>query len=205
MAFVADRNDYAAARDMLAALEGLIFDGYHTNNTVRWGIGMWQFYYSPDRGFISDFDDGAPYTLDIPSSVTNSAIIDHAAVIHTTVKRDWASGGNFGTEPGNRGTAVHESGHAAFGLADEYAGGGHFTSSDPYHNNFSSQATCQTENQNNGWPTADCENIEGGWWRPEPNALQCIMLNDGDAAMPDFERSCHLRAIWYYLQLALEE
>ena len=201
VAFVADRGDFAAARDMLPRLAALIFDGYHTNNVVRRGKGMWQFYYSPERGFISDFDDGSPFTLDVPASVTNSGIIDHAAIIHTTTKRDWASGGNFGTEPQNRGTAVHESGHAAFGLADEYDGGGHFTSSDPYHNNYSSANSCQNYNQSHNWPGTDCEAIQTGWWRPEPNGLQCIMVNDGDAAMPDFERSCSSRATWYYLTL----
>lgn len=201
VAFVSDRTDYANARAMLPALEGLIFDGYHTNNAVRRGMGMWQFYYSPEQGFISDYDAGSPYTLDIPTSVSTSTIIDHAAVIHSSTKRDWASGGNFGTEPQNVGTAVHESGHAAFDLADEYAGGGHFTSTDPYHNNYDSEAACQTYNSQRGWPQSDCENIEGTWWRPEPATLQCIMLDDQDANMPEFARSCMLRAIWYYLEL----
>ena len=200
VAFVADRDDYATARGMLPALATLIFDGYHTNNMVKFGRRMWQFYYSPERGTISDYDSGT-FVLDIPDSVENSTIIDHAAVIHTTVKRDWASGGNFGTEPGNRGTAVHESGHAAFGLADEYNGGGHFTSSDPYHNNYSSRASCETYVTGRGWPTTDCQNVQGSWYRPEPATAACIMLDDQDANMPDFGRSCRLRAIWYYLQL----
>lgn len=186
---------------MLTDLEQLIFDGYHTNNIVHQGKKYWQFYYSPETGTISDFDAGSPYVLEIPTSVQNSTIIDHAAVIHTTTKRDWASGGNFGTEPGNRGTAVHESGHAAFGLADEYPGGGHFTSDNPHHNNYDSEHACQLYNKDNGWPESDCEFIEGSWWRPEPAALDCIMWDDGDAAMPDFERTGILRANWTYDQL----
>ena len=200
VAFVADRTDYAQARNMLPALEGLIFDGYHTSNGIRAGKGFWQFYYSPERGFISDYDSGT-FDLDIPASVTSSGIIDHGAVIHTTVKRDWASGGNFGTEPTNIGTAVHESAHAAFGLKDEYAGGGHGTSSNPHHNNYNSQTSCQNYNTSNSWPSGDCQNIEGTWWRPEPSTLACIMLDDGDATMPDFERTCFNRAIWFYGEL----
>jgi hypothetical protein len=200
VAFVADRTDYAQARNMLGDLEGLIFDGYHVNNGVRLGKRFWQFYYSPQRGFISDYDT-PPLDMDIPASVASSGIIDHAAVIHTTVKRDWASGGNFGTEPTNIGTAAHESGHAAFGLSDEYAGGGHWNSSDPHHNNYGSQASCQTYNTTNSWPASDCQNVTGSWWRPEPSSLACIMLNDGDAAMPDFERTCVNRILWFYGEL----
>ena len=200
VAFVADRTDYAQARDMLADLEGLIFDGYHINNGVLAGKRLWQFYYSPQLGYISDYDSGV-YDMDIPSGVQSSAIIDHGAVIHTTVKRDWASGGNFGTEPTNIGTAVHESGHAAFGLKDEYPGGAHSSSSDPHHNNYSSQTACENYNTDNGWPTSDCQNIEGSWWRPEPSSLGCIMLDDGDASMPDFERTCIRRIRWFYSEL----
>lgn len=202
VAFIADQTDYANGRQMLPDLVGLIFDGYHTNNGVLLGKRFWQFYYSPQTGFISDYDDGPPYTMTIPAAVSGSPIIDHAAVIHTTVKRDWASGGNFGTEPTNRGTAVHESGHAAFGLADEYSGGGHYTSANPHHNNYNSLASCQAYNTSNSWPAGDCQTVvAGSWWRPEPSSLACIMLDDGDAAMPDFERTCLNRIVWYYGEL----
>ena len=199
--FVADNTDYANGAAMLPDLVGLVFDGYHVNNAIRGTRRQyWQFYYSPQTGFISDYDS-PPLVMTIPASVSSAAIIDHAAVIHTTVKRDWASGGNFGTEPTNIGTAVHESAHAAFGLSDEYSGGGHSTSTDPHHNNYSSEAAAQTYNTSNGWPSSDVEQIKPGWWRPEPSALQCIMIDDGDATMPDFERTCFARATWFYSQL----
>lgn len=200
VAFVADNTDFTQARDMLDDLEYLIFDGYHINNGVKEGKVYWQFYYSPQLGFISDYDSGV-LNMDIPSGIDNSSIIDHAAIIHTSVKRDWASGGNFGTEPINIGTAVHESGHAAFGLSDEYSGGGHRTSNDPHHNNFNSQSDCETYNTANGWEASDCENIEGSWWRPEPSSLKCIMHNDDDANMPDFERTCIRHVRWFYSEL----
>ncbi|MCS6917423.1 MAG: hypothetical protein RMK52_05410 [Chitinophagales bacterium] len=198
--FVADRDDYASARAMLGDLEKLIFDGYHINNGVKRGKKYWQFYYSPERGNITDFD-ASPRSMEIPGSVSSSSIIDHAAIIHTTVLRDWASGGNFGTEPTNIGTAVHESGHAAFNLKDEYNGGGHSTSTNPHHNNYNSLSSCQTYNTNNGWPASDCENIQSGWWRPEPASLKCIMWDDGDASMPSFQRTCLARIDWFYSNL----
>jgi hypothetical protein len=200
IAFVADRGDYANAHDMMGALEPLIFDGYHSNNGVKMGRKYWQFYYSPDRGSITDYDS-PPRVMDVPASIASSGIIDSAAVIHTTVKRDWASGGNFGTEPSNIGTAVHESGHAVFGLKDEYSGGGHGSSSDPHHNNYSSKSAAESYNTSNGWPVSDVENIEGSWWRPEPSSMGCIMFDDGDATMPDFARTCRGRLSWFYGEL----
>jgi hypothetical protein len=199
--FVADNTDFQNGAAMLPNLVGLIFDGYHTSNMIRGGYRQyWQFYYSPETGFISDFDS-PPLMLTIPASVTSSPIIDHAAVIHTTLKRDWANGGNFGTEPVNIGTAVHESAHAAFGLSDEYSGGGHSTSTNPHHNNHDSQGSAQRYNTSNGWPSDDVQNIQTGWWRPEPSSLGCIMIDDGDASMPDFARTCLNRIVWFYQQL----
>lgn len=200
IAFVADRDDYTNARDMLSDIEPLIFDGYHKNNVIEYTRGAWQFYYSQDRGSISDYDT-ACCTMDVPSSVADSGIIDSAAIIHTTVKRDWASSGNFGTEPTNKGTAVHESAHAVFNLADEYNGGGHFTSTARHHNNFDSEDACKQYNRTNSWPETDCQLIQAGWWRPETSALKCIMWDDGDATMPDFARTCEARAWQYTLEL----
>lgn len=200
IAFVADRDDYANAREMLEDLEFLIFDGYHTNNAVNMGKRYWQFYYSPQRGSITDFDV-SPREMDIPDSVLDASQIDHAAIIHTTRKRDWARSGNFGTEPVNIGTAVHESGHAAFGLADEYPGIRHRASTDPHHNIYESEAECRNYNSVNGWAASDCEHVDEGWWRPEPASLNCIMRSDGDDRMPEFERTCINRIIWVYARL----
>jgi hypothetical protein len=139
--------------------------------------------------------------MEIPESVENASHIDHAAIIHRTVKRDWASSGNFGTEPTNIGTAAHESAHSAFGLTDEYPDIGHRVSTDPHHNIYASEEECRNYNAVNGWPASDCENVEDEWWRPEPSSLSCIMFNDADAAMPDFERTCINRIIWFYGRL----
>ncbi|WOI53893.1 hypothetical protein [Parvularcula sp. LCG005] len=201
VAFVPDSDSYTTARQMMPDVRDLVYDGYHINNVVRGQKAMWAFWYSKDRGTITDYDAPGPRRLTIPSSVRDSTIIDHAAVIHTTVKRDWASGGNFGTEPVNIGTAMHESGHAAFNLKDEYAGGAHTNSSDPHHNTYGSKADCEAYNIANGWPATDCRNIEDDWWAPEPASAQCIMLNDQDAFMPDFARTGIRRANWFYGQL----
>ena len=198
VAFVADRTDYERARDMLGDLEYLIFDGYHQNNSVIAGKKLWQFYYSPEMGTISDYNLGKPYNLEIPKSVPDSAIIDHAAVIHRTEKRDWARDGNFGTEPVHVGTAVHESAHVAFSLADEYRGGSHFTVDIGHHNNIWGRQASEAYNRKHKWPAGDTEWIEGNWYRPEPSRDACIMLDDGDTYMPDFARTCRSRIALIY-------
>jgi hypothetical protein len=204
--FVADNDSYTNARDMLPELEGLIFDGYFSNSAIGgYWKRYWSFYYVEELGHITDYNAGPPYEMDIPESVSNSNVIDHAAVIHTLTKRDWAWAGNFGTEPINIGTAVHESAHAAFNLKDEYSGGGHSVSLDPYHNNYGSEASCDNYTTNQGWGDQICERIQNGWWRPEPASDQCIMLNDGDDIMPSFGRSCLKRVYWFYGELEAQQ
>ncbi len=46
--------------------------------------------------------------------------------MHENEFRDHTIGTLFSTEQQNRGTMLHEAGHALFGLADEYRGGGHW-------------------------------------------------------------------------------
>jgi hypothetical protein len=201
LCFVA-QEDYKDSAAMLGDLEGLIFDGYHINNAIRGpNRKYWQFHYSPNTGRISDHMD---QVMEIPDSVGDSGYIDHVAIIHTADIEDWAYMGNFGTEPQNIGTAVHESAHAAFGLKDEYGGFSLNTSTDPHHNVYDSRQAAEDYNESNGWPPGDVEEIRDGWWRPEPSTLDCIMLDDRDEEMPDFARTCLARALWTYSQLEVQ-
>jgi hypothetical protein len=202
LCFVADREDYADGRAMLEELESLIFDGYQANNALEGPMRFnWSFHYSPETGYISPSKGDA---MDIPDLVKYSPVIDAAAVIHRQNQLDWSSSRFFGTEPFNVGTALHETGHAVFSLADEYASGAHFASASPHHNNYAFQAAAEAYNTGQGWPPLQAEpiNTAATWWRPEPQSLACIMFEDNDAALPDFARSCILRVRWWYGQLA---
>ncbi len=202
IAFVAEEEEYAQAREMLPHLEPLIFDGFHSNNGVKLGKTYWQFYYSPERGHIEDFGDGKPPPMTIPASVFEHALIDNAVIIHTHEKQDWSDGRNFGTEPANRGTALHETGHSVFTLADEYpTPNDPVMSNNPHHNVYGSEASCQAYNTSNTWPPSDCENIKDQWWRSEPEARACIMDDDRQDSMPEFARTCLARIKWYYGEL----
>ena len=54
---------------------------------------------------------------------------------------------------------IHESGHAVFGLVDEYCGRTHYEQNDPEPNVWSSLASCQNDATNEGWTTGSCRQI----------------------------------------------
>lgn len=199
--FVADKKDYTEGpKMMLGDLESLIFDGYHTNNGIRGrNRQYWQFYYSPATGFL----DEPGGTNEIPDSVELAPIQYLVGIVHRTDRVDWALPDQFfGTEWDHKGTAVHESAHTVFGLADEYASGGHWTSlSGPSHNNYLTKSGAEGHNVFNGWNAGEAEEIEEGWWRPEPTSLVCVMWQDGKKQMRDFARTCLARTVWFYSQL----
>lgn len=202
VAFIAEEDPvyYSQPTDMLPDLEQLIYNGYHVNNGVKLGKKFWQFYYSQQFGYISDYDGSDfPLRMDIPSDAQNS-IINHRAIIHKITKRDWSKDGNFGTEPENRGTAVHESGHSAFDQSDEKSDGKQWASSDPHHNVYDNLSNCQDYNDTI-FSDPNCEEIDADWWRPEPDDLSCIMYIDGDDTMPAFARTCIKRIKWFYEKL----
>ena len=212
LCFVADRGDelaagYATGGAMLPDLAALIFDGYQESNAQEGDQRfLWQYYYSPETGHMTTPGSGDP--PDIPAAVKGSGTIDVVALIHPYDRHDWTAGNTFSTEPQNRGTALHETGHALFHLDDEYsypsAYGRHHTSLWPHHNNYDDRKDAEDYNLSMGWPVSDVESIDAAskWWRPEPKALGCIMFDDGDDQLPDFGRTCILRVQWFCKQVA---
>jgi hypothetical protein len=183
---------------MLGDLEKLIFDGFQTSNAQAGPRRRrWQYFYVPETGHVLP----GGITMEVPLAVLNSSTIDATCIVHKNPFKDWSSGPYFSTEPESRGTAAHESGHAVFVLDDEYPTNNHNASVLPHHNSYETQKEAEVYNTNNGWPTTDVEPIQPGWWRPEPAALGCIMFDDGDITMPDFERTCIHRVDWWYRHL----
>ena len=84
---------------------------------------------------------------------------DAGAILHTAEFRDCASGGVFSTEFGSVATMLHETGHAPFGLADEYSGDGGYFSNGPNPNLYTSLASCQSDAPNLGRPASACRSI----------------------------------------------
>lgn len=84
---------------------------------------------------------------------------DAGAILHSSEFRDCASNGLFSTEFNSLATMLHESGHAPFGLADEYGGDGGYFVADPLPNLYAALDTCKTDAPNLGRPASDCRKI----------------------------------------------
>ena len=79
---------------------------------------------------------------------------------------------------------IHESGHAIFGLVDEYCGNTYYEQNDPVPNVWSSLANCINDANNEGWTSGNCRQIKSGgcqknFWRYDP-----------DAPNPDYMTAC---------------
>ncbi|MEZ4884273.1 MAG: hypothetical protein R3E32_05990 [Chitinophagales bacterium] len=67
---------------------------------------------------------------------------------------------------------------------------------------FTTRSACQDYNRANQLPFNDCTALlikDTIWYRP--NASVCIMLDDRDKEVPDFQEVCKRRIEWYYEQL----
>jgi hypothetical protein len=204
VSFVADTDSYSIARQMLPRARALIFDGYHHNNGIRLGKKYWQFFYWQEQGHMPDYNDCvSSCDVQLPDALTQSTFSDAIGVLHTRPKRDWRAGKLFSTEPWNQGTALHETGHAVFNLADEYAGGAFFPDSDnTHHNVHEDQSACESYSETAGFEASECQPIlNTTWWRSEACENACIMHDDGDMSMPSFGRSCMKKIQAYYEQL----
>ena len=86
------------------------------------------------------------------------------------------------------GTVIHESGHALFGLVDQYCGKTHYEQPGYLPNVWSSLANCQTDAANEGWTLGNCRRIE--WdYDPAKPGLECqkdFWRYDPDTPNPDY-------------------
>src|SRR5206468_1951443 len=101
--------------------------------------------------------------------------------VHTKVVRDCGGGGNFSAQKGGFGVVRHETGHAPFGLSDEYCcdGGYWQPSTDP--NLYSSQANCANDAPNVTRTASACHSITvnggGVWWTSDPASGDLMVDN----------------------------
>lgn len=100
---------------------------------------------------------------------------DTGAILHANNFRDCASSGLFTSEPTSIGTVLHETGHAPFGLTDEYCCDGGYWENRPNPTMFDTQAECQADAPSLGRAASDCRSItdtrpdpDKTWWTSEP-------------------------------------
>lgn len=146
---------------------GMIRESFFEEPTLRLWRRQFNFYINQQTGHATDYDrisiDG---THQVPSNNAQLAFAEGRCLMHQTDLRDYASGGLFSTEMQNRGTVLHESGHALFDLADEYNGGSHWQEAE-FPNNWNSQANAEAAADDYGSckTTSDVRLIQAGWWK----------------------------------------
>ena len=168
--FIADRDNYAGAGDpaFLDAVRDVILGSYYADSDVGRDLFLrnqdkYNFWIALEMGDAENDCEHDPPDMD------HYPFADAGAILHADSLRDCAltSQRVFSTEPTSLGTVLHESGHAPFGLADEYCnerpGGcssvcdGGYWESYPGANLYEELATCQADAPSLGRTAADCQ------------------------------------------------
>lgn len=169
----------------------MISDALFAEPDLAYWTGQFNFYINPLPGTATDYDridtDGLHQT---PTNWANLSFAEAKVLMHQNNLRDYAYGGLFSTEQQNRGTMMHEGGHALFGLADEYSGGAHWQAAD-YPNNWSTLAGAQADAPDRHKTAADARQIGAtGWYKICVDTCQMntsgLVRNDYDD--PDGDR-----------------
>ena len=105
-------------------VRGMIQDAVFSEPSVLPWRTNFNFYINPVTGTATDYDRIATNgTHLLPSNWANISFAEAKVLMHQNTLRDYAHGGLFSTEQQNRGTMMHESGHAMFGLAVDILSG----------------------------------------------------------------------------------
>jgi len=193
----------------------IINNSYMNSIAIRNNINKFNFYYYTENFSQTNWtacnESFSNFNCKhkIPKSVKKEcSFYDSIAIIHTGKQRDFASGIIFSSTYNMSGTFVHESGHAIFGLSDEYCCDSNYYESEPFPNIWGSNKSCRDYAVNNSWNPNDCklfcdpnitdrgENLCGdGWWRSDPNPD--IMRGGGYIVSP-FQRADLKNVYWTF-------
>lgn len=159
---------------------GMIVESFFDEPQLRFWRRQYNFYINPLRGTATDFDNiSTDGTHVVPTNNANLTFAEGRVLMHQNNLRDYASGGLFSTEMQNRGTVLHETGHAWFDLADEYASGSHWQEAE-LPNNWSSLAAAQAAGSNYGSCKSSADAVQmgtSGWYKL--CVSNCQMLTTG--------------------------
>lgn len=171
-----DLSNTANRQAFLDDVADLIDTGFWQNNMVVQNLGLFNFWFSTAAG-----GDVEPPASGICPSVTwpnlnDAAFAELVVIVHREGVRDCGGGGraSAGAGGGNEWIAVHEAGHAAFGLPDEYCCDGGYWNISPIL--YNSQAACTGDAANAAW--RDCRSFTANsgtqWWRSEDNNIDLM-------------------------------
>lgn len=180
------------------AVYGDIKDAFQAEDWVRRFRRSHNFYINPLTGHAHDYDTETR-DHEEPTNWGNLSFAQGKVILHQRSIRDFAQGGGlFSTEHYNRGTILHESGHALYGMADEYSGGSHWENAD-YANTWPNQTAAQNFAPTIGMVAGDANQIGAtdSWW--ELCADDCMMERTGLTISP-YRKPCQMRILWSILQ-----
>ena len=207
MIFMPDPDFNGNNVNFINAVSGLVGNGYLSSQpfatNVRTWRGFWNLYVTYQTADAQGFGNGC--NTQPTNWTTLRTIVDAGAIVHVNNLRDCGQrppGGIFSVMVGANQTALHETGHTVFDLADEYCCDGGYWTASPHGNMFSSQSTCQSSATSHGWPTTDCAQLAGPncgggtastWWRSDGgnDLMQC-----GNT----YGRADDARIFWLYFE-----
>jgi hypothetical protein len=181
-------------------LDEVIEDLYLAYSDIENYRGLYNFYYS---GFQGNYEELCVFTD--PTNMANlTAIGDTIAILHQTDLRDCRSGNKMSSEIDYDKTLIHESGHALFGLQDEYCCDSNYAEQACVANIWNSLAGCEADATDISHPASNCTQLCDSatcinFWYIDPEGTDgCIMGDSQHNAGSDFGKACHRRIVWRY-------
>lgn len=157
-----DYDTNAMTDAFLSDVEDKIYDIYLEKELIAENFELMNFYVYTK---VAEADDCGIPDADI---ATDATYRDVDAILHVADLRDCANGSRFSAEGGPTKAFLHESGHAVFGLADEYDGDTNYFEPAVEPNIWADASDCRSEQTAQGRPTSACAQFttrQGGWWR----------------------------------------
>ena len=188
LAFFAD-DDYGDSLQLYRRdLETMVREGMLAPQSFGNQRAHWAFYTTNRRCAGRAISEDVMNTELFPSFVKDGSIpgIDAFCLLHRENYTDRSllvenfhalTNNMFSSEAYNLGTAVHECGHAIFGLSDEYEGCACFQSHRS-SNVFRERSACAAWNAEHGFPTEDCYELRDVYERTWYSAEEPVIFDE---------------------------
>lgn len=182
---VPDRDSYpggATDANFLRDAASAIRNAYYSENVFLVQQRRLNFWLAQDTGVPNGFPPPAGQNCNTEPDNFNTEYLfaQSAGILHTRALRDCAQDRLFSGNAQNFRVILHETGHAPFGLADEYCCDGGYWQPDPNPNVYESRAACEADAPNVGRVAADCRE----WISTNPGTVG-RMFSTSDPASND--------------------
>lgn len=154
----------------------LIDEGFYQNNMVYSNLSLFNFWYMHTTGTAAPPSSGICPVITWPN-LTDAAFAEMVVIVHRNAAiRDCGGGGRASARAGGgrEWIVVHEGGHAAFGLPDEYCCDGGYGHQPPIL--YNSSNSCNNDAANTAWRNCQSFTSDSGtdWWRSEDSTLDLM-------------------------------